>query len=77
MDAIGKALAALLAIPPVRAFLEDVFLRMFAEVLFRSDKDPQFKSQFVALSGQLVTATTEDQKRAILKEMQALRKSPA
>lgn len=60
----------------IRAFLEGVAVKVFAELLFRNESDPQFKSSFLSLSAQLVQAKTPEDKSAILKKMQALRSLP-
>lgn len=77
MELVGALIAAALSNPPVRRFLEDVVMRLFAEILFRSDSDPAFRRGFMELSAGLVNATTEEEKRAVLVKMRDLRKSPA
>lgn len=74
MALVGGLITTLLSIPPVRIFFEDIFLRFFAEILFRSDQDPEFRKKFFELSSGLVNATTEVEKRAILVKMRDLRK---
>ena len=77
IQAFGGLLAALLSIPPVRLFLEDVVIRVFSEVLLRSDQDPAFRTKFLDLSSQLAAAQTEGEKREILIKIRDLRKPAA
>lgn len=72
MSSIGNLIAGLLAIPAVRLFLEDVFMRVFSEI-WSNSHDPEFRKQFLALSGKLSQAKTEEEKRAVLVEIRALR----
>ncbi len=72
MNAVGSLITGLLALPAVRLFLEDLFLRVFSE-LWSSSKDPEFKHEFLELSSQLATAETEEAKRNVLKQIRALR----
>jgi hypothetical protein len=70
---LSAAVTWCLAQPPVRAFLEDLFLRIFSDMFFRTDSDPAFKSAFMTLSEKLAAEPTEEGKRAILKQIKALR----
>lgn len=71
-------LASILAFPGIRVFVEDLVIRLiFSGALFHSDADPVYREKSLALMGQLQGATTEDAKRAILVQIQSLRKPSA
>ena len=80
MTFIAQLLAALLAVPAVRAFLEDtiegVAAKIFADIFTRSNTDPAFKTKYLALSNQLAAATTPEDKANAIKAIRALRSAP-
>lgn len=72
-SAINAFLIWMLGQPAVRAFLEEVFVRLFAELFYRSQNDPAFRTQFTSLSETLQNANSEEEKKNALKQIQALR----
>lgn len=75
MTALGNLITGLLAIPAVRLFLEDVAVRVWAEICGAAERDPEFEKQFARLAGELADANTEEAKRAILRKIHDLRRS--
>lgn len=84
MSAIQQIIAALLEIPGVKEFLtqmeaqlyaraENAALQVISDTMHRSDRDPEFRQKFLELSSQLASQTTEEGKRHVLQQMQALR----
>jgi hypothetical protein len=84
VNEISTLIAALLQIPAVKAFLEDmekkleeraeqIALRVATDILHRSDKDPEFREKWTVLASQLASQTTEEGRRNVLQQMQALR----
>ncbi len=63
--------------PQIRGFLEEVIVKVFAEVLVRSKDDPVFEQKFTTLSRQLGDSTlTLEERQNVLKQINALRTSP-
>jgi hypothetical protein len=72
---VASLVALILGQPILRAFALELCVRLFSELLAGPKSDPEFQSQFLALSNQLGSATTEEEKRAALKKLKALRHS--
>lgn len=76
MPFLISLIESLLGNAVIRAFLEGVAVKVFAELLFKTEQDPVFKTNFLTLSAQLSAADTPEAKRAILQKIQSLRSTP-
>lgn len=75
----AKFIEWLISIPAVRTFCEALVLKgvhdVAAEIFFRNETDPVFRSNYLALAAKLKLATTVEEKRAVLTQLNALRRS--
>ncbi len=72
---LGALITWVLSLPGGPVFLEQLALALFERVLMRDNLDPVFRQAFLDLSGGLVNAENEGEKRAILVKIRELRKS--
>jgi hypothetical protein len=70
---ITGAVGFVLTIPGGREFLRMMLVELISQFFFKGDSDPEYRRLFLELSQKLLTATTEEEKRAILQAIQALR----
>lgn len=73
MAFLGSLVTILLGNPAIRGFLEEVAVRVFAELWHRGDTDPVFRARFSAAASELVQAQTVEEKQLALKKIQAIR----
>ena len=65
-----------LANPAVRKFLEDVVVRVFADVFVRAKMDPVFDHNFTLLAQRLADPSlTTEARQSVLKQIDSLRSS--
>ncbi len=77
MTAFLSFIGVCLAVPGVRIVVEDIIIRLITSgSLFSSSADPVYREKALGLMSQLGAAQTEEAKRAILVQIQALRKPP-
>lgn len=61
---------AILAMPEVRSFVEEIALKLIADILHRRQTDPEFLAKSDAIFAGLGTAKTEEEKANALRSIQ-------
>jgi hypothetical protein len=70
---VTTALAWILTQPLLRAFCIELCARLLSELLSGSKSDPNFRTEFAALTVDLASANTEEEKRHVLTQLKSLR----
>lgn len=67
-----EIIEAVLSSPDMRAFIEELVLKIVGEILHRRATDPAFLAHSDASFAALRTAKTEEEKKNALKEIQGI-----
>jgi len=72
---LEEIIAVLLSSPAIRGLIEEIALKLFADIFHRREIDPAFKAASDSAFGLLSAAKTDEEKTHALAEIQRLMSS--